>query len=208
MYPEDSVYGGWAASGEIDVMENKGNAPTNVLGTIHYGGPYPANTHSSGPSFNFPNGDGVTNFHIYSLQWTTNSIAWLVDHQVYETQTNWFSTNNNVRYPYPAPFDQPFFIIMNLAVGGNFGGNPDGTTVFPGDMQVDYVRVYDLTPVLQLTTVTTNNTYKLTWPTNIVCHLQTKTQLSGNWLDLTGATSPYTPVLPGQGSVFYRLESP
>jgi len=49
-----------------------------------------------------------------------------------------------MRSPYPAPFDRPFYIIMNLAVGGNFGGNPDGNTVFPGEMQVDYVRVYDL----------------------------------------------------------------
>lgn len=211
MFPEDSVYGGWAASGEIDVMECKGNAPTNVLGTIHYGGPYPANTQSFGPSYTFPNGDSVTNFHTYAVQWATNSIAWLVDGQIYETQTNWFSsstTNTSNKNPYPAPFDQTFFIIMNLAVGGNFGGNPDGTTVFPGDMQVDYVRVYDLTPVMQLTSVKTNNAFKLTWPTNIVCHLQTTTQLTSGWVNLTSASSPYTPVLPAQGSVFYRLVSP
>ncbi|MDR3460231.1 MAG: family 16 glycosylhydrolase [Verrucomicrobiae bacterium] len=147
MMPQDEVYGGWAASGEIDVMENKGNNPTNVLGTIHYGGMYPNNTHSSGPSFNFPAGDSVTNFHVYALEWTNNAIRWYVDNQLYETQTSWWSssnpTNTSIRNPYPAPFDQAFYLIMNLAVGGNFGGNPDGTTVFPQEMQVDYVRVFD-----------------------------------------------------------------
>jgi beta-glucanase (GH16 family) len=147
MMPEDEVYGGWAASGEIDVMENMGSDPTNVLGTIHFGGMYPNQAQSYGPSFTFPAGDSVTNFHLYALEWTNNAIRWYVDSQLYETQTSWWSssnpTNTSIRNPYPAPFDQPFYIIMNLAVGGNFGGNPDGTTVFPGDMQVDYVRVYD-----------------------------------------------------------------
>jgi beta-glucanase (GH16 family) len=160
MMPQDKVYGGWAASGEIDVMENKGSNPTNVLGTIHFGGMYPNQAQSYGPSFNFPSGDSVTNFHLYTLEWTNNAIRWYVDGQLYETQIYWWSssnpTNTNIRNPYPAPFDQKFYIIMNLAVGGNFGGNPDGTTVFPGDMQVDYVRAYDWIsvppppPVLQL----------------------------------------------------------
>ena len=146
MMPADSVYGGWAASGEIDVMENKGSNPTNVLGTLHFGAMYPNQTQSFGPSFRFNGGDSVTNFHLYALEWTTNAISWYVDDQLYETQTNWWSssnpTNSNIRNPYPAPFDQPFYIIMNLAVGGNFGGNPDTNTVFPGEMQVDYVRAY------------------------------------------------------------------
>ena len=147
MMPQGAVYGGWAASGEIDVMENKGSNPTNVLGTIHFGGMYPNQAQSFGPSYTFPSGDSVTNFHLYALEWTTDTISWYVDNQLYETQTSWWSssnpTNTSIRNPYPAPFDQPFYIIMNLAIGGNFGGNPDGTTVFPGEMQVDYVRVYD-----------------------------------------------------------------
>jgi beta-glucanase (GH16 family) len=151
MMPQNSVYGGWAASGEIDVMENRGSNPTNVLGTIHYGGSYPHNVYSAGPSFNFPAGDSVTNFHLYALEWTDHAIRWYVDGQLYETQTSWWSssnpTNTSIRNPYPAPFDQKFYIIMNLAVGGNFGGNPDGTTVFPGEMQVDYVRAYNLISV-------------------------------------------------------------
>ena len=137
MMPRGAVYGGWAASGEIDVLENKGSTPAKVLGTIHFGGMYPNQSQSSGPSHTFPSGDSVTNFHLYALEWSTNAISWYVDNQLYETQTSWWSSSG----PYPAPFDQPFYIIMNLAVGGNFGGHPDGTTVFPGEMQVDYVRV-------------------------------------------------------------------
>ena len=150
LMPEDSVYGGWAASGEIDVMENKGSNPATVLGTIHFGGTYPNQAQSYGPSFTFPPGDSVTNFHIYALEWSANALRWYVDNRLYETQTSWWSssnpTNTNIRNPYPAPFDQPFYIIMNLAVGGNFGGDPDSTTVFPGEMQVDYVRIYNLAP--------------------------------------------------------------
>jgi beta-glucanase (GH16 family) len=146
MMPERAVYGNWAASGEIDVMENKGVNPRKILGTIHFGGTIPHNAQSWGPGYNFPTGDGVTNFHVYAVEWTTNSISWSVDNHVYEIQTNWWSSSDpddpGDRNPYPAPFNQPFYIIMNLAVGGNFGGNPDPTTVFPGEMQVKYVRVY------------------------------------------------------------------
>jgi beta-glucanase (GH16 family) len=150
LLPEDSVYGGWAASGEIDLMENKGSNPTNVLGTLHFGGMYPNQAQSYGPSFIFPPGGSVTNFHIYALEWSSNAISWYVDNQLYQTQTSWWSssnpTNTSIRNPYPAPFDQPFYILMNVAIGGTFPGNPDGTTVFPGEMQVDYVRVYNLLP--------------------------------------------------------------
>jgi hypothetical protein len=84
----------------------------------------------------------VTNFHTYAVEWATNSIKWFVDDQLYETQTSWWTSGGT----YPAPFNQPFYILMNLAIGGNFGGNPDTNTVFPGELQVDYVRAYNLTP--------------------------------------------------------------
>jgi beta-glucanase (GH16 family) len=146
MMPEQAVYGRWAASGEIDVMENKGGDPENILGTIHFGGASPHNAQSHGPGFKFPPGGSATDFHVYAVEWTTNAISWYVDDHLYETQTNWWSSsdpsNPHGRNPYPAPFNQPFYIIMNLAVGGNFGGNPDETTVFPGEMQLKYVRVY------------------------------------------------------------------
>jgi beta-glucanase (GH16 family) len=217
LFPQSSYYGSWAASGEIDVMENMGSNPTSVLGTIHYGAAYPNQTQSYGPAYTFPSGDSVTNWHVYEVDWTTNSINWLVDGQVYETQTSWWSssnpTNTNIRNPYPAPFDQPFYLIMNVAVGGNFDGNPNGTTVFPGEMQVDYVRVYDLTAPLQLSLAKTNSNLTLSWPANIVCHLQAQTNftgaLSSNWTDLPVTNGPYTlPATPATGSVFYRLASP
>jgi beta-glucanase (GH16 family) len=154
MMPEEEVYGHWAASGEIDVMENKGGDPGKIFGTIHYGGVFPQNAHSHGPHFNFPAGDSAQNFHLYAVEWTSNSIAWSVDNRVYETQTNWWSSSSPSDHnPYPAPFNQPFYIIMNLAVGGQFGGNPNDTTVFPDEMQVKYVRVYGLTsaPTLSAT---------------------------------------------------------
>jgi beta-glucanase (GH16 family) len=141
MMPRDSVYGGWAASGEIDIMENKGSNPTTVGGTIHYGGTYPSNVYST-LTYTLPAGQFVTDFHTYALEWYSNSINWLVDGQLYETRTSWYSSGA----PYPAPFNEPFYIIMNLAVGGNYGGNPDTNTVFPGEMLVDYVRVYTATP--------------------------------------------------------------
>jgi beta-glucanase (GH16 family) len=119
-------------------MENKGRLPRIVSGAIHYGGSWPNNTFSFA-EYTFPNGGVATDFHVYALEWTTNSFKWYVDGVLFQTRTSWYST----AAPYPAPFDQPFYLIMNLAVGGNFDGNPDGSTVFPGLMQVDYVRVYD-----------------------------------------------------------------
>lgn len=142
MMPQDSVYGGWAASGEIDVMENKGRQTNVVSGAIHYGGSWPNNVFSSA-EYTLPAGGVTTDFHTYTLEWSTNSIKWYVDGVLFQTRTSWYSDNG----PYPAPFNQPFYLIMNLAIGGRFDGNPDGTTVFPGTMQVDYVRVYTNAPV-------------------------------------------------------------
>ena len=140
LMPQDSPYGGWPSCGEIDIVENKGDYPAVVQGTIHYAGPDGGHRQETA-LYTFPVGNGAGNFHTYDLDWTTNSISWYVDNQLYETQTNWSTADA----PYPAPFDQPFYIIMNLAIGGQYDGNPDTNTVFPGEMQVDYVRVYDKT---------------------------------------------------------------
>jgi len=153
LMPRDMVYGDWAASGEIDVMENRGQDPTTVLGTLHFGGAWPNNDQSFGPSFTFPAGDSVTNFHVYALEWSTNEFQWYVDGISYQTQTSWWSTGG----AFPAPFNAPFYLVMNLAVGGYFVGSPDASTVFPSEIQVDYVRVYDFTstpvPRLQFTSI-------------------------------------------------------
>jgi beta-glucanase (GH16 family) len=138
LMPDHSPYGRWPNCGEVDIMENKGTNPAVVQGTIHYAGANGRHLQSTG-FYNFPTQNNATNFHTYALQWTTNSIQWFVDDHLYETQTKW----STFAAPYPAPFNQPFYIIMNLAVGGDFSGNPDITTRFPGELQVDYVRVYE-----------------------------------------------------------------
>jgi uncharacterized repeat protein (TIGR03803 family) len=196
MMPVDSVYGGWAASGEIDVMENNGSNPTTVLGTIHYGGTWPNQAQSSGPAYTFPAGDSVTNFHVYALEWTSNAVTWYVDSQLYETQTSWWSSGGS----YPAPFDRPFYLIMNLAVGGNFVGPPNANTVFPGEMQVDYVRVYVWAPTPQLIITPSGANVVLTWPTNATGFtLQSTTNLGSSAVWSTNSPAPV--VVSGQNTV-------
>jgi beta-glucanase (GH16 family) len=137
LLPQDQAYGGWAASGEIDILENKGKSPDIVQGTIHYGASSPKNVWS-GKEYRLPNNSTVADWHVYALDWEPGKISWSVDGVVYSTRDFWFSNDN----AWPAPFDKPFFIIMNLAVGGQFGGDPNGDTKFPQEMLVDYVRVY------------------------------------------------------------------
>ena len=211
MMPQSSVYGGWAASGEIDVMETIGSNPTNVFGTLHFGGPYPANTQSYGPSYNFLPGASVSDFNIYLLEWTSNTINWYINGELYETQTNWWSsstTTTGVRNPYPAPFNEPFYLIMNLALGGTLGGTINNS-IFPSDMQVDYVRLYTLTPPLQLSANPAGENLSLTWPSNIVCHLEAAANISppSIWTAVPGAVPPYS-IAPHATAVFYRLVSP
>ncbi|MDU0330418.1 glycoside hydrolase family 16 protein [Paenibacillus sp. 3LSP] len=143
MLPQDQAYGTWAASGEIDVMEARGRLPGKSSGAIHFGGQWPANTHLSG-EYNFPSGQTIANdFHVYSVVWEEDNIKWYVDGKFFfkATRDQWYSTAapNNPN----APFDQPFYLIMNLAIGGNFdGGIAPGPGDIPATMQVDYVRVY------------------------------------------------------------------
>jgi beta-glucanase (GH16 family) len=140
MLPTDWAYGGWAASGEIDIMELLGQEPHKVHGTLHYGGEWPDNVHT-GTSYTLKNGDFSQDFHLFALEWDTTEIRWFVDSLHYQTQTQWHSDNA----PYPAPFDKRFHILLNVAVGGNWPGDPDETTGFPQTMEVDYVRVYKKT---------------------------------------------------------------
>lgn len=139
MLPTDWVYGGWAASGEIDIMELLGQQPNRVYGTLHYGGVPPENTHT-GTDFTLPNGSFSSDYHLFTLIWEPNKFEWYVDDSLYLTQTEWYT--NAVGYP--APFDQRFHMLLNVAVGGDWPGAPNATTVWPQQMQVDYVRVYQL----------------------------------------------------------------
>lgn len=142
MLPTDNVYGGWAASGEIDIMEYLGHDPKTVHGTLHFGGEWPENQHK-GKAFTLSEGNFYEEFHTFTLEWERGEIRWYVDGEWYQTQNrgDWWSSG----VEFPAPFDQDFHLLINLAVGGNWPGNPDATTQFPQQLVVDYVRVYQHT---------------------------------------------------------------
>lgn len=138
MLPTDNLYGGWPHSGEIDIMEIVGHKPSELHGTLHYAD-RERNHAYQGTNITLAVGTFADAFHVFRLEWEPRAIRWYVDNQLYETQTNWTSGTNT----FPAPFDQRFHLILNLAVGGNWPGNPNTNTIFPQAMIVDYVRVYE-----------------------------------------------------------------
>jgi beta-glucanase (GH16 family) len=125
---------GWPACGEVDIMEHVGRQPSTNYGTLHG----PGYSGGNGISSTYTLSGGRTfseEFHVFAIQWASQSIAFFVDNTAYATVT-------------PAAlrgstwvFDRQFFLILNVAVGGTFPGNPDATTVFPQELIVDYVRV-------------------------------------------------------------------
>ncbi|MCB9323917.1 MAG: family 16 glycosylhydrolase [Lewinellaceae bacterium] len=126
---------GWPACGEIDIMELIGHQPSTVYGTIHSGAQGQGYSNHVGQSYTLNGGDFSDEYHVFSLIWEPNSIKWLVD-------DNQFFSITNADVPGAYPFNDKFFFIFNVAVGGNWPGSPDGTTVFPQQMIVDYVRVF------------------------------------------------------------------
>lgn len=147
MLPSDEAYGGWAASGEIDILEIFGNASGTVHGTIHFGGASPQNT-SSGGSWTLPFRNFSTSFHDFAIEWVPGEIRWYVDGNLYHTENEWYTTEAR----FPAPFDQSFHLLVNLAIGGA-AGTPNASSRFPQSMEVDYIRVYqamNVDPVVQL----------------------------------------------------------
>lgn len=124
----------WPACGEIDMMELLGNQPAKVYGTMHWSNSSGQDANVGG-NYTLPSGDFSQEFHVFSVVWDSTKIAWYIDNQLYFTGDQSDVTTVN-------PFNKPFFFILNIAVGGNWPGNPDGTTVFPQRMIVDYVRVY------------------------------------------------------------------
>ena len=137
MLPTDNVYGGWPHSGEIDILELLGHQPNVAHGTLHYANPERHHTYR-GTNTTLAVGTFAAAFHVFRLDWEPDAMHWYVDNQHFLTQTHWTSGTNS----FPAPFDQRFHLILNLAVGGNWPGKPDPSTIFPQAMIVDYVRVY------------------------------------------------------------------
>ena len=139
MLGEDIVGVGWPQSGEIDIMENIGEART-IHGTVH--GPGYSGGQGIGAPYIINGGNLYEDFYVYAVEWEPSEIRWYIDDVMYhqltigDVPTEWV-------------FDHPFFILLNLAIGGQWPGYPDETTVFPQQLVIDYVRVYE-DPTLDL----------------------------------------------------------
>ena len=127
---------GWPACGEIDIMELIGSSPSSIHGTVHFGNSYPQHQYTGGSRYLSGGQTFADEFHVFSIDWDENGITWLLDDQPFYSVDNSVSGNQNY------PFDNPFFFILNVAVGGQWPGYPNATTTFPQFMAVDYVRVY------------------------------------------------------------------
>lgn len=141
MPTDENLYGQWPKCGEIDIMEVMGQETNKAYGTIHYGEPHDQRqgTYTVSETNNF-----VDNYHTYACEWEPGKIIWYIDGVKFHEESDWFSAKSGQgEVTYPAPFDQPFYMILNLAVGGSWVGYPDETTTYD-DQQfaIDYVKVY------------------------------------------------------------------
>ena len=139
MMPNDSYYGGWPHSGEIDIMEAKGRFPNNSSSALHFSTSNGDHTYLS----NEKTGHNITQFHKYAVEWKEDSIKYYIDDVCHLNIDKYQWTTKNAQGSATAPFDKDFYLILNLAVGGHF----DGYLLPPAgfgyaDMQVDYVRVF------------------------------------------------------------------
>lgn len=127
---------GWPRCGEIDVMENLGREPTVVHGSLH-GPANPRGFRSATGMYTLSRGTFSSDFHLFAIEWDPGVIRFFVDGNLYQTRTPEDLAPGGLWV-----FDKPFFMLLNLAVGGTWPGPPDATTAFPQQMSVDYVRVY------------------------------------------------------------------
>jgi beta-glucanase (GH16 family) len=127
---------GWPQCGEIDILENIGSEPAAMHGTVH--GPGYSGAHGIGGDFKLPAGKRFADdFYVFAIEWEPEEIRWYVDGDNYLTLAP-----NDIPSQSEWVFDHPFFVVLNVAVGGYWPGDPDETTTFPQAMYVDYVRVY------------------------------------------------------------------
>ena len=140
MPTDENLYGQWPRCGEIDIAEVLGSDTKTSYGTVHYGNPH---SESQG-SYTLSSGDFSEEFHTYAVEWLPGEIRWYVDGILIHSENDWYTTTENLgTVTYPAPFDQPFYLILNTAVGGDWPGNPDETTdVNAATMEIEYVAIY------------------------------------------------------------------
>lgn len=140
MPTDESYYGQWPKCGEIDIMEVLGNQVDTAYATVHYGEPH---AEQQGVKV-LSSGSFAESFHEYSVEWEPGEMRFYIDGELINKVNDWFTAvDGQDEKPYPAPFNQTFFVQMNLAVGGNWPGDPDDTTDFSkAEFEVDYVRVY------------------------------------------------------------------
>ena len=152
MLPAKDIYGTWAASGEIDILEAvnlgvpctacAGGREDTILGTIHFGKPWPGNVHA-GTEIHFPK--VLKGYHTYAVEWQSDRMIWTVDGKTYATRlrNEWWSSGSAAA---GAPFDQPFYLVLNLAIGGGLaesrGTGGVSTVNFPKHYAIDWVRVW------------------------------------------------------------------
>lgn len=141
MPTQENLYGQWPKCGEIDIMEVLGNKTDTQYGTIHFGEPHAEHQ----GVYNKFGEDFSEEFHIYACEWDPGEIRFYIDDVMFYRTSDWFTKKQGFgEVTYPAPFDQPFYMILNVAVGGNWPGNPDPDMEFKENAQmvIDYVRVY------------------------------------------------------------------
>jgi len=185
MMPTNNTYGIWPSSGEIDIMESLGHQTNITYGTAHYGNAWNDKGASSGSFTNAtPYSDG---FHTYGVEWGPTQIKWFIDGFNFHTMDDTDADFNTYNWA----FNHDFHFILNVAVGGNWPGSPDGTTIFPAMMEVDWVRAYQKLDDISIAgevlvePSSTGKTYTL----------PTITGLSYNWSVPPGAT-----ITSGQGT--------
>ncbi len=134
MLPEKNIFGGWPQSGEIDIMEVIGKEPSKLYGTLHFG-PGPGSV-QLGSNVSLQKGSFNDEFHVFSLEWEENQLKWYLDGKLFSSYSIKDFGKNNY------PFNEDFFFIINLAVGGNWPGSPDTINFKNQQFVIDYIRVY------------------------------------------------------------------
>jgi beta-glucanase (GH16 family) len=129
----DSV--GWPNNGEIDIFENIGREPATVHGTIH--GPNYSGANGIGGAYTLSEGRFADDYHLFAAEWSSNAVDFFVDGNKYFTVTR-ATVEQHGNWVY----DHPFYLLLNVAVGGGWPGDPDGSSTYPQKMSVDYIRVY------------------------------------------------------------------